>query len=94
MGEELRELIKGFLAKLEEDGPFSLTSAQRAIRESSKSAGNADEPFSWMRALRWCPRELVDLVNSKACRGEHLVFCQPDANIKRAWQARLCSMTR
>ena len=24
---------------------------------------------TWQRVLRWCPRELVDLVNSKACRG-------------------------
>jgi hypothetical protein len=25
-----------------------------------------------LRALRWCPQELLDLVNSKACRGVKL----------------------
>ncbi|KZP20160.1 hypothetical protein FIBSPDRAFT_827261 [Athelia psychrophila] len=61
MGDELRELIKGFLGKLEEDGTtFSLGSTQRE---------NKDDTFFWMRVLRYCPRELVDLVNSKACRG-------------------------
>ena len=25
--------------------------------------------FSWMKALRWCPHHLLDLINSKACRG-------------------------
>ena len=24
----------------------------------------------WLRALKLCPRELVELVNSKACRGQ------------------------
>lgn len=63
MGDDLRELIKGYLAKLEEDGPtFSLDSIRRNLEHSQ-------EPFSWMKALRWCPRELLDLVNSKACRG-------------------------
>lgn len=66
MADELRELIKGFLAKLEEDDPtFSLAATQRTICEGSSD----DEPFFWMKALRWCPRELLDLVNSKACRG-------------------------
>jgi len=65
MADELRELIKGFLAKLEEDGlSFSLASAQRTIHEGANK-----EPFFWLKALRWCPRELLDLVNSKACRG-------------------------
>jgi hypothetical protein len=27
------------------------------------------DKFDWLRALRYCPRELLDLVNSKACRG-------------------------
>ena len=24
---------------------------------------------NWQKALRWCPQELVELINSKACRG-------------------------
>lgn len=61
MGDELRELIKGYLVKLEEDGSiFSFSSVRRYVGQES---------FFWMKALRWCPRELLDLVNSKACRG-------------------------
>lgn len=67
MGDELRELIKGFLARLEEDGStFSMESIQRIFQETS---GDSDDPLFWLKALRWCPRELLDLVNSKACRG-------------------------
>lgn len=29
-----------------------------------------DGEFFWLRALRWCPQGLLDLVNSKACRGK------------------------
>jgi len=65
IGDELRELIKGFLAKLQEDGStFSTASVQKTMRKEAN-----DEPFFWLKALRWCPRELLDLVNSKACRG-------------------------
>jgi DNA mismatch repair protein MLH3 len=65
MADELRELIKGYLAKLEEDGSaFSLASARGILPD-----GANDEPFFWLKALRWCPQELLDLVNSKACRG-------------------------
>jgi DNA mismatch repair protein MLH3 len=65
MADELRELIKGFLAKLDEGGSTSsFASAQQTIHE-----GTNEEPFFWLKALRWCPRELLDLINSKACRG-------------------------
>ena len=89
MGDELREVIKGYLAKLEEDGStFSLASAQKTASE-----GANNEPFFWLKALRWCPRELLDLVNSKACRGMlgalHIVF-----RLNRdACQERSCSTT-
>jgi DNA mismatch repair protein MLH3 len=77
MADELRELIKGFLAKLDEGGlTSSIASAQRTINEEA-----SEEPFFWLKALRWCPRELLDLVNSKACRGtwvySKIVFCLP-----------------
>ncbi|KAI0832649.1 hypothetical protein BC628DRAFT_1441564 [Trametes gibbosa] len=58
-GEELRELIKGYLAKLESDG---------IDLEGTRPQHDGDLQ-GWQRALRYCPRELVDLVNSKACRG-------------------------
>ncbi|KAF9077020.1 hypothetical protein BDP27DRAFT_1389240 [Rhodocollybia butyracea] len=60
MGNELRDLIKGYLAQLEGDMPD--------INQGSPSDGAVAEG-DWLKALRWCPRELLDLVNSKACRG-------------------------
>ncbi|KAI0638404.1 hypothetical protein C8Q77DRAFT_1276186 [Trametes polyzona] len=63
-GDELRDLIKGYLGKLEEDGV-------EGILQGLGSGNFQDDQGlrGWQRALRYCPRELVDLVNSKACRG-------------------------
>jgi len=63
VGDELRELVKGFLANLESDA--STFSLQRPLEDSSVD----QDEYPWLKALRWCPRELLDLVNSKACRG-------------------------
>ncbi|TBU47222.1 hypothetical protein BD309DRAFT_856433 [Dichomitus squalens] len=57
-GEELRDLVRGFLARLEADGIHEVMS----LREDGDIS-------NWQKALRWCPRELVELINSKACRG-------------------------
>ncbi|KAI0677319.1 hypothetical protein C8Q78DRAFT_1065895 [Trametes maxima] len=61
-GDELRDLIKGYLARLKTEGmegvPFST-----GLSQSGRTS------HGWQRALRFCPRELVDLINSKACRG-------------------------
>jgi DNA mismatch repair protein MLH3 len=65
-GDELRELIKGFLAKLEMDGPTPLPSVDPTAHDDSSGS---NDKFLWLKVLRWCPRELLDLVNSKACRG-------------------------
>lgn len=63
MGNELRDLVKGYLAQLSSE-----------LADIIRSQGNPSErrpiESDWLRALRWCPRELLDLVNSKACRGE------------------------
>ncbi|OJT05361.1 DNA mismatch repair protein MutL [Trametes pubescens] len=61
-GDELRDLIKGYLAKLESDG------LEGSVHELDPSQGG-DGLHEWQRALRHCPRELIELVNSKACRG-------------------------
>ncbi|KAG6817881.1 hypothetical protein H0H87_001713 [Tephrocybe sp. NHM501043] len=60
-GDELRDLVKGFLGQLETDMPPT----SRMV--SMDREGEGDVP--WLNALRWCPRELLDLINSKACRG-------------------------
>ena len=57
MGEELRELVKGFLARLDCDADTNYNNKETT----------ADR--HWTSALRYCPRELLELVNSKACRG-------------------------
>jgi len=59
--EELRELIKGFVAHYQTVGG-GLPSTR-----SLKDPSDSENP--WRTALRWCPKELLDLVNSKACRG-------------------------
>ncbi|KAF9498626.1 hypothetical protein BDN71DRAFT_1385419 [Pleurotus eryngii] len=62
-GQELRDLIKAFLAQL---NGGSSGGTPNDMQDSSQG------DHAWLKALRWCPRELVELVNSKACRGK---FC-------------------
>ncbi|KAJ7572555.1 hypothetical protein C8J56DRAFT_989423 [Mycena floridula] len=70
-GDELRDLVKGFLARLETDTPLNPKNHGMGSEEN----GNASE-FVWLKALRWCPKELLDLINSKACRGA-IMFNDP-----------------
>lgn len=64
-GDELRDLVKGFLATLEAQGmTLTLPSLPPVEREQL-----LENEQIWQKALRWCPRELVNLINSKACRG-------------------------
>ncbi|KAH7887522.1 hypothetical protein F5I97DRAFT_1861022 [Phlebopus sp. FC_14] len=69
-GNELQDLIKGYLGTLE--------SEELSIRDSSSqlSSVDADKEIRWIKALRWCPRELLALINSKACRGA-IMFNDP-----------------
>ncbi|KAI9068501.1 hypothetical protein FKP32DRAFT_1561492 [Trametes sanguinea] len=66
-GDELRELIKSYLAKLEADGPEGVPPPYSGPGLSQGSTETL--AHSWQRALRYCPRALIDLANSKACRG-------------------------
>jgi DNA mismatch repair protein MLH3 len=61
---ELQELLKGFLAAWD-SGEFAPSVASQAQLVSD----DEDDPFAWQRALRWCPLGLIELVNSRACRG-------------------------
>lgn len=65
MGNELRDLVKGYLAQLELDLPDM-------SRIQGKHSETSVDESDWLKALRWCPRELLDLVNSKACRGKRV----------------------
>lgn len=63
VGKEMQELIRGYIGTLESQEfephePFT-----------QQDSGSSDAETQWLKALRWCPRELLDLINSKACRG-------------------------
>ncbi|KAK0461814.1 uncharacterized protein EV420DRAFT_1305145 [Desarmillaria tabescens] len=60
VGDELRDLVKGSLSNPDLSG-------DPAVEDSTPESD--ENSFVWLKALRWCPRELMDLVNSKACRG-------------------------
>ncbi|KAK0206843.1 hypothetical protein DFS33DRAFT_1317462 [Desarmillaria ectypa] len=60
VGDELRDLVKGSLSNPDLSGDPAFEDSTPELDENS---------FVWLKALRWCPRELMDLVNSKACRG-------------------------
>jgi DNA mismatch repair protein MLH3 len=71
---ELQDLTKTFLAQLEEEG------CEYWPPPGPMPPPNDAEPYpvdettlkfdtNWTRALRWCPQDILDLINSKACRG-------------------------
>lgn len=66
---ELQAVIRGFIALLESGSHLGTT--QNVPNPDKEMSGNQDEESSWMGALKWCPTQLLDLINSKACRGEN-----------------------
>ncbi|KAK0243083.1 hypothetical protein EDD85DRAFT_919109 [Armillaria nabsnona] len=60
VGDELRDLVKGSLSNPDLSG-------DPAVEDSTPESD--ENSFVWLKALRWCPRELMNLINSKACRG-------------------------
>lgn len=67
VGDELRELVKGFLARLDTEGVHYPDEERQGTLEETDVVS---DQHGWLKALRWCPQELVDLVNSRACRGK------------------------
>ncbi|KAI6047536.1 hypothetical protein EDC04DRAFT_2876534 [Pisolithus marmoratus] len=68
-GNELQELIKGYLGTLENElDSLDIPAPPRS--------GVCETEMRWVKALRWCPRVLLDLINSKACRGA-IMFNDP-----------------
>jgi DNA mismatch repair protein MLH3 len=62
-GDELRDFIKGFLGQIQSGELLFSTSHLDLPPEAD------EDEFFWFKAVRRCPRGLLDLVNSKACRG-------------------------
>lgn len=56
-------MTKGYLAKLETE------SLDYRMKDLSIQETSIEDENNWLRALRDCPRELVNLINSRACRG-------------------------
>ncbi|KAI5116357.1 hypothetical protein M0805_003808, partial [Coniferiporia weirii] len=68
-GDDLREVVKSYLARIEAEGADgSSEDLEQKLRGVSVGEVDVDE-FTWLRALRFCPHGLIELVNSKACRG-------------------------
>ncbi|KZT24590.1 hypothetical protein NEOLEDRAFT_1170128 [Neolentinus lepideus HHB14362 ss-1] len=59
-GEDLRELVKGYLGRLDIEGVPPAHGEPIDMQRGT---------FTWLKALRWCPQQLIELAKSKACRG-------------------------
>ncbi|KAI0000050.1 hypothetical protein BJV77DRAFT_510279 [Russula vinacea] len=59
-GDELRDFLKEYAAESETDGILPAL--------GTESGGDPDH-LTWHKALRWCPKGLLGLINSRACRG-------------------------
>ena len=64
-GDELRDLIKGILGQIQ-------TGDLRPDSTLDPSPEQEEDTFMWLKAIRYCPRGLLELINSKACRGKWL----------------------
>ncbi|KAM6496087.1 hypothetical protein JOM56_008793 [Amanita muscaria] len=63
--DELRNLVKSILSR-----PVPVISGLNDNNNIPDTSGdNCADEFSWLSGLRFCPQELIDLINSKACRG-------------------------
>lgn len=67
INDELRDLVKGYLGTLESEEAYPPNLSQQKDADNIK-----DDESQWLKALRWCPQELLDLINSKACRGTNV----------------------
>lgn len=61
-GDELRNFFKEYAAESETDD------ALPALGSQNQRGGDTDH-LTWHKALRWCPKGLLALINSRACRG-------------------------
>jgi DNA mismatch repair protein MLH3 len=62
-GDELRDFIKGFLGQIQ-SGELFTDSGLDLLSEADRGE------FAWLKVVRHCPKGLLELINSKACRGK------------------------
>ncbi|GAA5920751.1 hypothetical protein JCM1841_004163 [Sporobolomyces salmonicolor] len=82
----LQELVRSYLAQLRETG-------YRARAGKEQEAKAKREGSSWTTAVKDCPHVLLDLVNSKACRGAIMFNDELSAEQAQALVARLADTT-
>ncbi|EIN10511.1 hypothetical protein PUNSTDRAFT_125326 [Punctularia strigosozonata HHB-11173 SS5] len=66
-GNQLQEFVKTYIAQLTSEGEFA---------SGPQTAEDPADEGSWQSALRWMPGALLEMVNSKACRGA-IMFNDP-----------------
>lgn len=88
----MKNLVKGYLAKLEAEG-IPVLAPTPSSTQGVLQGDLQDDDESWQRAMRWCPRELLELVNSKACRGEDTLV-RDLARSSFFFEVPSCSMIR
>ncbi|KAJ8086934.1 DNA mismatch repair protein [Marasmius tenuissimus] len=64
-------MVKSFLAQVDSDHLLDVLRHRIPVSESEQR-----KESNWLKALRWCPSHLLELVNSKACRGA-IMFNDP-----------------
>lgn len=81
-----QELVRSYLAQLAEQGGGA-AKASRAVA----GEGNGGDERTWRSVVRQCPPVLLDLVNSKACRGA-IMF--NDGELARRFSSRRSTSKR
>ena len=66
MGDELWGFLKEYAAESETSGELPAL--------GSECHGGDPDYLTWHKALRWCPKGLLGLINSRACRGSAVIF--------------------
>ncbi|KAG9015538.1 DNA mismatch repair protein [Tulasnella sp. JGI-2019a] len=66
---ELEIVIGGFIVMLQSDPHLS-------NQLETTATGDEGDATAWLPALKFCPAQLIDLINSKACRGA-IMFNDP-----------------
>lgn len=96
-GTELTRLLRLYLPTLAEGGLGEIQALIESLEASASAApdGNEDSPAEaadgWARVQRWMPLEMLELANSKACRGAIMFEDKLDGDQAARLVARLAA---